>query len=509
MASEMLVDVSAEVHADVDAAKQEALRLFAALVEWILEPGKRRLWDLEDELLTRLRTLGRSLLALWFATRRATSAARCVTGPEQRRYRWHGARRTTVKTMLGEVSLRRDFYIIGAGLRGDTFVPLDQELGLQPTGFSVRAICLAAFLCAKMPFADTRGTLQRFWGWAPATKSLLKMVDQVGPLARPFLEAQPAPPEDGEYLFVLADSKGAPMITDTEMSRRRKPHQKRPRSERRAWRRRKRKGTPRKRRKKGDKSKNAKMANVGVIYTLRVTAGVIEGPISKRVYATFRNMEQLMKWLLAEATKRGYGTKRTVFLADGDRKIWKQQQKYFPLATPCLDFFHVSEKLWSIGETLYAEGSDELAEWVGVQLADLRAGRVQRLLARLLRLQATLPRSGPGTRGRRQRMKKGIAYLKHNQDRMPYAHLRREGLDIGSGAVEGAVRQLGMRLDGPGMRWSPARAEHVLLLRCLVINGMWEAFEDHVARHAHHQGLRAQPPDGLGNTHNARRKKAA
>jgi hypothetical protein len=510
MASEIFVDVSAEVQADVDAARQVAQDQFGALVEWVLEPQKRRVWDVEDGLWTQLRSLGCALFALWFASRRAQSVPRYVTGADGRRYRRHGSRQTTVKTILGPVSPRRDFYVIGQGLRGDTFVPLDQELGLQKSGFSLRAICMAGFLCAKLPFADTRGTLERFWGWAPATKSLLQMTDQLGPLARPFLEAQPAPVEDGEILYVLVDSKGAPMITDTEMSRRRKPHVKRPRGEGKAWRRRRRNGTPRKRRKKGDKSKNAKMANVGVIYTLRVKDGLVEGPIEKRVYGTFRNMEQLMQWLLAEAKKRGYGTKQTVFLADGDRKIWKLQQKYLPLAKPCLDWFHVSEKLWSIGETLYAEGSSELADWVRAQLEELRTGRIRQLVARLEKLEATLPRSGPGTRGRRSRMKKGIAYLTKNQQRLPYAELRRAGLDIGSGAVEGAVRQLGLRLDGPGMRWSPARAEYVLQLRCVVINGMWSAFEEHVQRHAHESGgLRAQRPEALGSTHNARRKEAA
>ena len=78
-----------------------------------------------------------------------------------------------------------------------------------------------------------------------------------------------------------------------------------------------------------------------------------------------------------------------------------------------------------------------------------------------------------------------------------------------SNTLEGAVRQLGMRLNGPGMRWSPARAEHVLQLRCIVINGMWDQFEDYVARHAHDVGLHASRPEGLGSTPNARRKKAA
>src|SRR2546428_579528 len=82
-----------------------------------------------------------------------------------------------------------------------------------------------------LSFAEVGSTLDRFWGWAPATKSMLKIVDQVGPVARPFLESQPAPSDDGDILIVEVDGGGAPMITDTEMSRRKKPHKKRPRGE--------------------------------------------------------------------------------------------------------------------------------------------------------------------------------------------------------------------------------------------------------------------------------------
>jgi len=50
---------------------------------------------------------------------------------------------------------------------------------------------------------------------------------------------------------------------------------------------------------------------------------------------------------------------------------------------------------------------------------------------------------------------------------------------IRSQAVEGAVRNLvGMRLDGPGMRWSRDRAEHVLHLRCILLNGQWDQLVD-------------------------------
>jgi hypothetical protein len=54
---------------------------------------------------------------------------------------------------------------------------------------------------------------------------------------------------------------------------------------------------------------------------------------------------------------------------------------------------------------------------------------------------------------------------------MQYARLRHADLEIGSGVVEGAVRHLiGVRLDGPGMRWGRDRAEAVLHLRCVLVN---------------------------------------
>jgi hypothetical protein len=58
---------------------------------------------------------------------------------------------------------------------------------------------------------------------------------------------------------------------------------------------------------------------------------------------------------------------------------------------------------------------------------------------------------------------------------MRYPQMRRQELDIATGAVEGAVRNLvGIRLDGPGMRWGLARAEWILHLRCIFLNGQWD-----------------------------------
>lgn len=70
------------------------------------------------------------------------------------------------------------------------------------------------------------------------------------------------------------------------------------------------------------------------------------------------------------------------------------------------------------------------------------------------------------------------AHLRKNAARLEYSRLLRQDLDISSGIVEGAVRHLvGVRLDGPGMRWTRDRAEAVLHLRCVLIDGLWDDFE--------------------------------
>lgn len=220
-----------------------------------------------------------------------------------------------------------------------------------------------------------------------------------------------------------------------------------------------------------------------MIYTLKATRHGWEGPIHKRLYATFESHEALFRWLVVHAVRRGYGRKPCYFLADGSEHIWRNQQKYFPKATPCVDWYHVVEKLWEAGACVHREGTQALRDWVNEQQTKLRAGQVKQLLEDLASAYHEIPKTGPGNKGRRERLFDIIDYLANHEHRMPYAELRGEDLDIGSGAVEGAVRNLvGMRLDGPGMRWGRDRAEMVLQLRCIVLNDQWECFAEHLQR---------------------------
>jgi hypothetical protein len=264
----------------------------------------------------------------------------------------------------------------------------------------------------------------------------------------------------------------------------------------------------------GKKSKNAKMAAIGVLYTLRRDAeGKLDGPVNKRVYGTFEGYRALFDWIAQEAKKRGYGTAKftkVLFVADGAEVIWNLQQEFFPDAEVCLDWYHVVEKLWSAGKAV-CRGTRRhraaLEAWVAAQKKRLRHGKIDEVIATIGDALTNTAVTGPGNKYRRKVLTAVRDHLVKNKARLHYARLRRADLDIGSGVVEGAARHLvGVRLDGPGMRWGRDRAEAVLHLRCVLINGLWDDFTRHLTAQADLR-LRARPVPT--RTHDAVMKQAA
>lgn len=472
----------------------------------LVDDDSASFFDFERRTWTALLALGRALVVL-FLVRRAQRPRAVDYEHDRRKYRLGGERTTPLGTRFGKVDFTRP---VGRRVhKRDTAVdlPVDRELGLC-SGFSLGVLAAMTRLCAQMAFASARATFASTYEWTPSPRATLRMVDTVGVEARTFLEQCPAPEDDGEILVLQVDGGGAPMISEREHARRCRRRTAAKRGvPRRHQRRQRRKQYPRVRRTKGKKSKNAKIAVVGVVYTLRRTAKGMEGPVNKRIIATFESHEALFVWLHREAMKRGYGRKRTLFLADGCEHIWRLQERYFPDAEPCIDWYHVVEKIWSAGECLHPEGSAELHAWVARQIDRLRNGSAYSVIMALEQHLATTPRTGPGNKGRRERLAKALKYLRDNVHRMPYQRWREDDLDIGSGAVEGAVRNLvRVRLDGPGMRWGRERAERVLHLRCVLINGQWDAFTQYLGQRPELR-LAAQPAQAV--SHDARARAAA
>jgi hypothetical protein len=324
------------------------------------------------------------------------------------------------------------------------------------------------------------------------------------------MDWSPPPDDDGDVLVILADGKGAPTISSTELARRREKHKRKKSGRAGQKERRQRQQSNKPRREPGDRSKNAKMAAVGVIYTMRKNGDSLEGPINKRVYGTFVSYRALFEWLLKEATKRGLGTDRitkVLFIADGAEILWDLQREFFPQVHMCLDWYHIVERIWLVGRALFRSDRKSLETWVSLQKSRLRHGQLNEVLDAFRRGLNVTSKTGPGNKERRVSIEKTLAHFEKNMERMQYQSLREQGLPIGSGAVEGAVRHLvGMRQDGPGMRWGRERMEAILLLRCIVINQQWDDFSNYLANQTR-LSLPSEPI--LARPHDAKQKKAA
>lgn len=468
-----------------DDARAEVQHAFDAAMACADTSEKQSFFEFERKLWALLLALGRALVTL-FLTRQAMRPRELEYRRGKRSFVLAGDERTSdLGTRFGKVRFRRPVARPIGGPKAKMDLPIDRELGLCG-GFSLGTVTAIARLAAMMAFVQARQTFAEFHEWTPSSRAVLRIVDCIGAQAQPFLEQAPAPTDDGDILVVQVDGRGAPMISFAEHDRRKQPHAEHEGTKR-AHRRARKRANPRPRRKKGDKSKNAKVAVLGVIYTLRKTPHGYEGPLNKRVIGTFKSHSTLMRWLRREAKKRGFPTKRTIFLADGSEHIWREKAVHFPSAEGCIDWFHIAEKIWEAGRFFHREGSDALKRWVNARLKLLREGKAWEVIDGLSKL--------PGRLGQRQRDRLNaiILHLGEHAEHMQYDRLRRDGLDIATGAVEGAVRNVvAVRLDGPGMRWGRQRSELVLHLRCILVSGLWPDFVAFLAEKCQLK-LRAQP----------------
>lgn len=403
----------------------------------------------------------------------------------ERTFRRCPAQSRSLNTWFGVVRYGRTYLRPVEG--GGGFFPLDVDLGLTADRISPNLLAVGARLGTRVSYAEAREILGWFVPQPPSTEVIEQTVLGLGHHTDEWFEQAEAPEGDGEVLVVMIDGKGVPTAKEAELEKRRGPRKERPPapSPRHRGRQQRDERGPRPRRKKGDKSKNAKMATVLVMYTLCRKGNLLLGPLNRRVYASFGPKRHAFEVARREADKRGFGPgsdKTVQFVTDGDPDLHRYTDEYFPLdlypaRVKTVDVMHVVEKLWVVGCCWHKEGTPELAAWVKAQEDRLYDDRAEEVVAELReRLEAT-PKTGPGNKGRRQRLEDTIRYLERRLEMMDYGTLRALDLEVGSGQVEGAVNYLvARRCDHGGMRWIRERAQAVLQLRCIDINGDWERF---------------------------------
>jgi hypothetical protein len=460
-----------------------------AMERWAEEQAREKelpsFMAFETSLKEKLDSVGRAMSELFLTQAEELVAAASKDGVQCGDRLLRPASRLQARNLTGSFGVIRYFrtYVReNRAARRQGFHPLDVALGLSDDRFSWNVLSLSARLATKMAFAEAQATMRLFLPTAPSTEVIQQAILGLGKFTGEWFEQLPAPEGDGEVLVVMIDSKGAPTATEQELRRRRGKRSQRPAAPSPRHRGRQRRGRyPKKpRRKKGDKSKNAKMATLVVMYTLRRSGKQLLGPINRWVYTSFAPKEHAFQIARREADKRGFSTtsgRLTQLVTDGDLDLDCYAKRYFPKATHTIDVMHVIEKLWTAGESIHAESSPELKKWVSRQKRRLYSGKAAKIVAEIRRQLERTPRTGPGNKGKRERLTNVMNYIEKRLGNLDYKQLLDQDLEVGSGAVEGAVKHvIGKRCDHGGMRWIKERVEALIQLRCIEINGQWDAF---------------------------------
>jgi hypothetical protein len=146
-----------------------------------------------------------------------------------------------------------------------------------------------------------------------------------------------------------------------------------------------------------------------------------------------------------------------IFIADGAKWIWNWVEDYYPNSIQILDFYHCKEHLWTFAKEYFTE--QEALKWVEDSTEKLKTERVDELLKELEDL--------PDKNKNLQKSKNNLlTYLTNNKKRINYGKFLRDGLLIGSGAIESANREvIQKRMKLSGQRWTVQGAKQMLNMR--------------------------------------------
>jgi hypothetical protein len=190
----------------------------------------------------------------------------------------------------------------------------------------------------------------------------------------------------------------------------------------------------------------------------------------RRVLVTcLGNADAIFGHLWAQLQELGWLGTNTVVVIVGDGAEWIWNRAWiFPRRCEILDFWHAIEYAWAFARMQYGEGSKQADLWIHKLAEELRAGKVQEVIARLRSLE-------PIDAGAAKCLSDLIDYYRAHSSRMHYDEYLRLGYGIGSGSVESAHKQMvHARMRQAGMRWSAAGARRLLALRLLLLNNRWD-----------------------------------
>jgi hypothetical protein len=340
-------------------------------------------------------------------------------------------RQRNIHTIFGWITIERAYYHCPDC--GTTFIPYDKASGLGRERISPALAKACCMLTVDDSFEQTSRKIEAFTGQKVSTNTIERVVHHVGSVAVEQQDQQlqeffkhkhiPEPQASPDRLYITADGTTA---HETD-----------------GW----------------------HEAKVGCIYWQDRQFKRLS-----RFVAGFENSERFGWRMWQQACRCGLRqAKEVIYIGDGAGWVRTEHRKHFGRATFIIDWYHASEHIWDCGKELFGQGTQTTKQWVDERLNWLYDGWTKKLLDDLIEQRKKY-------RGhKREAVDSLYRYISVNEEQMRYDVFREGGYDIGSGAVEGACKNIvGKRLKQSGMIWTRLGSSSVLALRVIWLNDGWQ-----------------------------------
>ena len=221
---------------------------------------------------------------------------------------------------------------------------------------------------------------------------------------------------------------------------------------------------------------DGRMAQVGMIYNAKSAHDDRTlDPHSVRYLSGFYALSVLGTQLRRQAAQVGWDeAEQQIALSDGGSGLENFLRVHFPLAEHILDFWHASEHLVELGQSLFSDNetlrTKRVSEWCH-QLKHHGGLHVLTLLQEMETSTFSLAQQAAHA--------DCLRYFQNHHHKMDYPRYLKNGWQIGSGPVESACKMVvGGRLKQAGMRWGKTGSDAICHLRALYLSqpGQWEGF---------------------------------
>jgi hypothetical protein len=198
----------------------------------------------------------------------------------------------------------------------------------------------------------------------------------------------------------------------------------------------------------------------------------LPAPSVRSVIAEVEEAQAFGERCAAEVERLGISAENLSVLGDGAEWIWNLAGRHFAGCACVLDVWHGCEHLAKVARAAYGEGQ-EMQKWLDqarIQMIADGYWGVTEVIAALSVEEEMAARLGATAA-------EVLNYFSGNQDRMGYAVRLRRGQAIGSGLVEGTIKQrVNLRLKRSGARWLAKHIGPFVELLALADGPEWREF---------------------------------